>query len=280
MKTFSRACFLVAAALLASSCASNPGKITGRDGDQHSAYDAVMHIAEASRGAGDLNSAIGLYRKASKLAPDRTEPLLALARVLLDLRQTNDAIATYQSALKVSKDDSDALRGLANAYLAAGRADLAGEPLRAALKHNPGDSKLLGTLGVAADLAGDHTAAQGYYRSALAADPADGGVANNLALSLALTGDFATAISILKPVADAPGTTARERQTLSLIYGLSGNREIAARYARMDLDEAATAQNLAYFDTLRGLPSDARANALTAATSILPHQAAGTDARN
>ena len=60
----------------------------------------------------------------------------------------------------------------------------------------------------------------------------------------------------------APGASAQERQTLALIYGLQGSVAEAARLGRIDLDEASVEHNLAYYQTLRELPPEARDRAI------------------
>ena len=46
---------------------------------------------------------------------------------------------------------------------------------------------------------------------------------------------------------------------LALSYGLRGNTAEAARLSRIDLDDRAVEQNLAYYQTLRGLSPRSRA---------------------
>jgi hypothetical protein len=59
--------------------------------------------------------------------------------------------------------------------------------------------------------------------------------------------------------------TAQERQTLALIYGLTGNTAEAARLGRIDLDDASVEHNLAFYQTLRELSPDARNQAILSA---------------
>jgi len=243
-------------------------------------YETIMRVADATHQAGDVNGALVMYRKASMLAPTRPEPQLAIGKALLELDRVNEAIDAYRSAMTFSSNNPEALQGLSNAYLAARRPDLAMRPLEMALEQDPQNVKLMATLGVAADLSGDHRKAQTFYRRGMAIDVLDDGLVNNLALSLALTGDYKEAAAALKPIADGPRSSPRERQTLSLIYGLAGNRDLAGRYARMDLDEAAAAHNLAYFETLRGLPADARDRTLSAASWSQPKAGKVTNIEN
>ncbi len=56
---------------------------------------------------------------------------------------------------------------------------------------------------------------------------------------------------MLERAAQDPAATPRIRQNLALAYGLAGQRDAAERMAGLDLDEAAVANNLSYYDLLR-----------------------------
>ena len=127
---------------------------------------------------------------------------------------------------------------------------------------SPGDPKLLRLTGVTKDLAGQHGEAQAYYWDGLARAPGDPALTVNLALSLALSGDYPNAIAVLQPLAMSPAGSAQERQTLALIYGLNGNTAEAARLGRIDLDDVSVEHNLAYYQSLRELPPEARSQAI------------------
>ncbi len=135
-------------------------------------------------------------------------------------------------------------------------------PVAKAMEASPDDPKLLLLLGVTKDLAGSHWEAQAYYRDGLARAPGDPALTVDLALSLALSSNYPNAISVLQPLAMSPTATAQERQTLALIYGLSGNTAEAARLGRIDLDDVAVEQNLAYYQSLRALSPEARSQAI------------------
>jgi Flp pilus assembly protein TadD len=87
-------------------------------------------------------------------------------------------------------------------------------------------------------------------------------LALDLALSLALSCDYPNAIAVLQPLAMAPTSSPRQRQTLALIYGLQGNVTEAARLGRIDLDDVAVEHNLAYYQSLRELSPEARSRAI------------------
>ena len=226
-----------------------------------------MHIASASRSAGDFSNAVNLYRHAATMDSKNPEPLAALGDTLLDMGKPDEAIINYNAALKLDARYSAALRGLAKAYLKTGRPDLAGNPLALAYQDSPSDPKLLLLIGVADDFIGQHAYAQARYQQGLRIAPGDHSLTLDLALSLALSEKFDAAIGLLRPFAYAPGATSQERQTLALIYGLKGDPKAARELARMDLDAASVDHNLAFYDTLRRLPPDARSRAILSASA-------------
>jgi Flp pilus assembly protein TadD len=263
--------FLLVAALALAGCEASPVhldplNVNGRDGGGPTpSYATLMRIGAAARSGGDLPNAVGVYRRAAEMAPQDPTPLVAAGDALLAMGAVNEAIVSYNAALVRPGDDQPAQLGLAKAFLKTGKPELAMAPLSRALEERPEDPKLLLLLGVARDLAGQHWEAQGHYRNGLARAPGDPALTVDLALSLALGGDYSNAIAILQPLAMAPTASSQERQTLALIYGLKGNIAEAARLGRIDLDDAAVEHNLAYYQTLRELPPEARNRAILSA---------------
>jgi Flp pilus assembly protein TadD len=239
----------------------------GRAGVSAVSYDALMRIGAAAQGGGDLETAVGLYRRAAELNPTAAAPFAAAGDTLVELGEINEAIVAYRAALVRAPHNPDALRGLARSYLLTGKPELAAEPLGLALAQAPDDPKLLQLIGVAEDFTGRHAAAQARYRRALDLLPGDPGLSVNLALSLALTGNYGDAVAILTPVALGPAGTPGERQSLALIYALQGDDRAAERIARLDLDAPAAQRALAYYDTLRRLSPEARVRAIRAMSS-------------
>ena len=247
----------------------DPLSVSGRTGNAPEiSYNAVMHIAAASRSSGDFGNAVNVYRHASTMDPKNPEPLVALGDTLLEMGRADEAILNYNAALKLNERHPAALRGLAKSYLKTGRADLAANPLTIAYQDTPNDAKLLLLIGVADDAIGQHGFAQARYQQGLRIVPGDRGLTLDLALSLALSEKFDQAITLLRPLAYAPTATPQERQTLALIYGLKGDQKAAREIARHDLDAASVDHNLAFYDTLRRLPPDARSRAILSASAV------------
>jgi Flp pilus assembly protein TadD len=264
----SSALFLTLAVLGLAGCGAEPYHLdlqsaNGRDGGGVVPnYDSLMRIGTAARNGGDLPNALGVFRRASEMAPLNPAPLAAAGDVLLEMGSVNEAIVSYNNALFRDQQYQPALVGLAKAFLKTGKPALALDPLGKAYARSPDDPKVLLLFGVAKDFSGEHSEAQAWYRRGLAVAPIDPALTANLALSLALSGDYASAIATLQPVAMAPGASPQERQTLALIYGLRGNTAEAARLNRIDLDDASVEHNLAYYATLRELSPEARSRAI------------------
>ena len=241
----------------------DPLAINGRDGGGPPAnYSTLMRIGAAAHAGGDLAAAVGVYRRAAAIEPRAVAAYVAAGNTLLEMGQFNEAIVAYNSALTQEAYDPEALRGLARAYLMTGKPELAGKPLAVAFQVTPDDPKLLQLIGVADDFAGQHEEAQARYRRGLELLPRDRSLTLNLSLSLALTGNYPEAVATLHPLATAPTSSPRERQTLALIYGLQGDQKAAEKMARHDLDGVSVQRNLAYYESLRRLSPQARQRAI------------------
>jgi Flp pilus assembly protein TadD len=245
---------------------SDPLRINGRDGGNGKPIDfaTMMRVGTAARLGGDYANALAIFRRASEVAPRDPDPLVAIGDTMVDMGGASEAIVAYNSALAIEKDNIPARRGLAQAYLLTSRPELALGPLDQALALAPGNPQLLLLHGVTDDMVGRHAAAQDFYRRGLAAAPGDPALTVDLAISLALSGNYSAAVSTLRPVAASPLGGPHERQTLAMLYGLEGDTQEAARFARMDLDEAAVEHNLAYYESLRHLSAEARDRAIMA----------------
>jgi len=244
----------------------DPLSVNGRDGGGAPiSYAALMRIGNAARTGGDYSNAVAVFRRAAEIEPRLPDPFVAIGDTLLALGAVNEAIVAYNSALARDGSCLPALQGLAKGYIETGRPELALAPLNEALAASPDNPKLLVLLGVVKDVGGRHQQAQAYYQRGLQRAPGEPALTVDLALSLALSGNYPNAIAVLEPVAMAPSGTAQERQTLALIYGLQGSIAEAARLGRIDLDQAAVENNLAYYQTLRQLPPEARGRAIWSA---------------
>jgi Flp pilus assembly protein TadD len=212
---------------------------------------ATLRLARASRAAGDLTSAISLYRRAATTKPVDAALVVELGDTLLEAKAYDDAIDAYSQVEANATVRTSALVGLAKAEIALAQPAKALKNLDLAQSAEPKDPRVLVNRGVALDLLERHAEAQACYRAVLATAPRHLSARNNLALSLALSGQFAEALDIMTPIARSSSATPRIRQNLAVIYGLMGKREEAAALSRKDLDPATAEANLRFFDQVR-----------------------------
>lgn len=216
----------------------------------------LTELADDMRQNGNLAGAASMYRQAHALNPNDVAPLLALGEVLTQLGDTVQAAQAYGMAQSMAPRNAQPLLGLGTTGIAMAQPQFAASQFAAALAADSKDVRAYNGFGVASDLAGDHAAAQDSYRAGLALDPGNRALLNNLGLSLALGGNRGEAIKVLEQLARAPDATPLHRQNLALAYGLAGQVEQAARLSRMDLDEPAVQQNLAYYANHRDSSGD------------------------
>ena len=210
----------------------------------------IMRVAHGARAQGDLQTAAALYQRAHELAPEQVEPLVHLGQALSQSGAHEQAAEAFRRALVIDPNSAEALRGLGLAHLHGKQLDLAMARFYDALAIKE-DVRLYNAIGVANDMKGDHLAAQTHYYLGLDVDPQNVSIRSNLGLSLALAGFFGDSVRVLDSVARDPRATPQHRQTIALAYGLAGDSDAAAAAVPGDLDEAAVARNLRYFEALR-----------------------------
>lgn len=234
---------------------------------------ALMRVAASTAVAGDMATAVGLYRRAHELDPLVVAPLIELGKALAATGDNHGAAEAFQKAMRVAKASSSTPQNMADAAHGLGNALVSMEQPKAAITQfeyamtERDDPRHFNGIGVAHDMLGQHGTAQAYYRTGLEVDPDNIELLNNLGLSLAIDGKFKSAITVLKRIAYRPGATSRHRLNLALALGLAGRMVEAADLARRDLDETSVLNNLAYYETLRAMKdSRARLHAIGSST--------------
>lgn len=130
--------------------------------------DALLEAGEASTEVGDLDAAIGFYRRAEEIAPDDWRVKLGMARVYLHSGRPTDALPLFSAAQS------------------AGAAP----------------ETILADRGLALDLVGDSEGATTAYKRAIAIDPDNYEARRRLALSYAIAGNREGFESTLRPMID------------------------------------------------------------------------------
>ena len=255
-------------AFLAAGCAAERDGSTARE--QRAAADpaALLRVAQAAEGGGDLSGAAGLYGRALALRPELGDAAAGLARARAGLGQPDEALAALRLAHARSPGDRRLTAILGRLEVAARQPAQALATFGDGLRQTPDDPELLTGQGVALDGLGRHGDAQASYRQALARDPAGIAARNNLALSLALSGQVAEAAGLLRDLAadvtarGSPAQVATVRDNLALVHGLSGNETRARQALGESMPAADLADNLRIYallrDNLAGGPSGER----------------------
>ena len=186
--------------------------------------------------------------------PKDGDLLVCRADALASMGRAAEATSAYQAALAVDGKSGGARMGLGRLRLAT---DPAGAEalFLAALATNPRNAAALNNLGIARDLQGHHADAQTAYGEAIGAAPEMRAAQVNLALSLAMSGRSGEAVRILRPIAERPEATPRERHDMAAVLAMDGKPDEATRLLRVDLDGG---QVDSAVDGYRALPATRR----------------------
>ena len=222
----------------------------------------MMEIGDNLRAQGNLNDAAGMYRRAMNADPDSPLPPAALGDTLRQLKRYDEAEQVFRRVLERNPYSGMALQGYGILLIEQNQADAAVSLLTPAVDEDAADHRVYNILGIAYDVLGDHTQAQNLYLAGLEIHPESKSLRNNIALSLVLQERYDAATEQVQRL--LTGTEADEPylHNLALVYGLAGQIEKAAALLRQMLPEADVANNLAYYQNLRALPSDRRRTAI------------------
>ena len=224
------------------------GCATGEDvGGEAALSESLYHAAVEAQQNTDYVAAVSYFRKLRERRPDDRRALLGLTRNLRYVGATTEAMSILEKNKQKNPDDWELLAELGMAKLAAGKTADAIEQLKDVIERGPGDWRAYSALGVAYDSIESYDAAKEAYGKALELSKDNPAVLNNMAISAALEGNIESAITILQLVAAKARQNPQIRQNLALFYGIKGELGKAEALSRMDLDEEAVRNNLAFY---------------------------------
>lgn len=230
--------------------------------DQRSKYAQALRMADNVGRNGDPAAALAFYERAAALQPNELEPQVGLAQSAAIAGNFAVSAQAYRRALAIAPNRAEFLYGHGRALLMLGETPQAVEQFSRYIRTEPGDPRGYIGLGIAHDIVGDHAAGQTAYLDGLQAAPDNMALRNNLALSLAMSGESEDAVGILRELAQEPGIAPRVRQTLALVYAISGRMDAAADLARQGTNGAEARDTIAFFRSLQGLRGPALAEAV------------------
>ncbi len=227
----------------------------------------AVRMAQRFESAGDMGSALNMYRRAVLVAPENITALHGMARIFALAGAQEEAARYYSRILQLEPRNSRAAVNVAENHIFKGEARRAISFINEFMVSAPGTPALFHALGIAHDLDGAHGDAQLAYAAGLNLAPNDSAITSNLALSFAVREDYQTALALLERVlsdswqSDAEGRSIA-RQNLALVYALSGQLETALEIAGAVLSEEEVAINRTFYARLPELDSKAKANAV------------------
>jgi Flp pilus assembly protein TadD len=221
-----------------------------------------VQAAQTMQAKGDLPGALSFYERVLAIEPANVEALYGAAETMLAMGMGLDSTKYYNRFAQLRPNDVRGPHGLARAYNRANRPADALIALDAAKKIVSNSVIAAQERGIALDLLGRHKEAQTTYAEGLKIAPKNLELLRRMALSFAITEDYQTSLGLLQTVANEPGGAVTIRDALAMVYGMSGQPEVAVKIiSNGDKDEAAK-QRLAFFQTLGVLTQLQKAQAV------------------
>lgn len=258
--------FWAAAGVVVALClmAHAPGAFAGkREAAAVLTAETQVSLGRRFEARGDTETALGLYQQAVSEKPGNEEALRALVGLAV---RTNRAGMVFDHAVRLAgqrPEDAEAQVWLATslneraqpreALAALAQAEQAGGGAYA--------GQLWAQRGIAHDLAGNHGEAQRAFSHAITLTAGEAQLPMRLALSLALQGDYPAALRILQMQVNDPAMEQPVRETLAIIYALSGQTDQAVEIARTATTQELGESQRGYLALLPTLSARGRAYA-------------------
>ena len=210
-------------------------------------------LVEAGRemeARGQAAQAMGFYDQALAIDPANVVALTAAARNAIARGDGDDALTYYAQLSKVAPSSADAWLGLAMAQVLRMQPAEALPALARAEDLGAGRAPVGSQRGLAYDLLGDFRSAQVAYAGALAAAPGSIEIGRRLALSLAVSGGRPAALQVLRRFEGDPTLSVPLRQTMAMVYALTGDPDTADEIARSVLPADQAKQMSGFFAAL------------------------------
>ena len=186
------------------------------------------------------------WLRESEVDPTDAEAAVRLSSALRALGRHEEAFAAAERVLVTKPANAEALLEAGRARIAQGNGFYALDFLNRAAAAAPRDWRPYSLMGVAMEQTKRPEDARVAYGRALELSPENPAVLSNLALLAAGQGDRGQAEALLRRAVAQPSATARERQNLALVLGLSGKVAEAERLIRRDLPPEVADANVAY----------------------------------
>lgn len=192
---------------------------------------ALMRLGDRMRLTGNYSAAANFYNRVLAQQPNNIEALNHLGDIAWQNRVWQEAAGYYGQVLSIDPNNASALAGRARILIAQGDSFGALDLINQLERSGGASIESLYTRAIANDMLGRQSNAQILYREALEDEPADPRLNNSLALSLAISEDYGGALRVLRRMSDANPDSEEVRQSLALVYALSGQVDTAVELA-------------------------------------------------
>jgi predicted O-linked N-acetylglucosamine transferase (SPINDLY family) len=133
--------------------------------------EALLNLGNALSETGQIDEAIGAYRKAIQLRHDQVEAHNSLGAALTRIRRYDDAVKCYETVMRLQPNHADAYTNLSLALKHMGKDDQAIEAARTAVQLNDRSTEAHNNLGFALYDVGRLDEALAELRRAIEVDP-------------------------------------------------------------------------------------------------------------
>ena len=262
MKNFSVVALLLSSAAL-SGCGDslskqfmNPEEAMSQLGmpDAQGPNDMQEEMAKASLSVGDYKRASQFYQQL--LGSENAKPeqklryKMGYAESLRRAGETGRALELYEQLHKEKPEDIDIQEGRALTMMAAAKTVDAGRAFSAIMEKDPKRWRTLNALGILFVTKNMIPEAMAYYTEALRYSPDNSSVLNNAGLTQAIDHKYSAATETLDQASRLSKSSAARKQidlNLAMVYGVSGDLEMAKQVASKYYEGAALDNNLGLY---------------------------------
>lgn len=213
-----------------------------------------LEYAKAAVQSGNLIKAEYYYSQLLESKPDSTEYLFDYSEVLRKSGKCPLAMKGYDKVLAIKPNDIDTLEGKGLCLLASSKNPQAADIFTQILAADPTRWKSLNAAGLIFASDKKFTEASQYFNAAAKYSNDNPAVLNNQGLAKALTGNFKDGIKILEDALIKTDDSSNQKRSialnLALIYGISGNMDLAEKTARPYLTEPQLYNNMGVYAEL------------------------------
>jgi len=204
----------------------------------------LQQLSDDAENAFEYSKAAEYYNRIIELQPKNKKATIGLARNLRYAGIPKEAVKIIKNYVSNFHEGKGLQLELLKAQVAAGMLDMALKTADELKNQEPSNWELYSILGIIYDQKNDYDLAKKNYLKGLKLSPENPTILNNFALSLAQNGEVEKAIVVLEPIVLSEKTTIQTRQTLALLYNLTGSFNKGQTLMERDLPSGVVKQNM------------------------------------